>query len=113
MSTAEWIGLAVMFGGNAVLVGVLWGRITTRMDALDGKVAALEDIVKDVGYNSRRLEQVETDATRSFKMHAEHYGHAKDPDAHFTKREREELRIDLKEIKGDLKELLNRNGGPR
>ena len=113
MSTAEWIGLAAMFARNAILVGVLWGRITTRMDQLEKKVVSLEDTVKNAGYDTHRLEQLETDSARGFKMHAEHYAHEKDPDAHFTKREREDLTAHLQEIEKDLKELLNRNGGPR
>ena len=51
--------------------------------------------------------------TSHSRQHTIHHKHAKDEDAHWTKRERTDLDDKLCDMGADIKELLSRNGGPR
>lgn len=67
---------------------------------------ALATIIKSYGYDKRRMEDLEALVKKSLEQSKEHYDHAKDENAHWTKRERDEnsKKLDL------IVEMLSRRG---
>lgn len=73
-------------------------------------VVMVGTIAKILGRDSQRISSLEDRADTLARQSKEHYAHAADEDAHWTRRERKALQSDLGEMKADLKELLRRNG---
>lgn len=87
---ATWVGIAV-----SVSLAVL---------------AFVRSLGRDEAKTDARLKQVEQEQQRFLNYHMEHFEHAKDTEAHWNVRERDDLSKKLDEMGRDIKELLVRSG---
>ena len=68
-------------------------------------------VVKSYGYDKRRMEDLENKVRQHDRLHAKHFEHTVDQNAHFTPRERDELTKKLDLILDELIEMRKRKWG--
>ena len=71
-------------------------------------------IAKMFGWDSHRLKSLEDGQTKLFGQSKDHFEHTSDEDAHWTKREREQLTSDIGKIAAKCDEIIKfglRKGG--
>jgi tetrahydromethanopterin S-methyltransferase subunit G len=90
---AQWISLAIAIIGGLISGVAAFQRLSSRMDSIEEKVT-----------NILRANEA---------SNKDHYLHAEDEDAHWTKRERDALTKKLDEIHTEVRALGQRKYGDR
>lgn len=86
---AQWIALGITVAGLVISGAVLWGAMNERMKS------------------------TEKDILKLFAQSKEHFEHAQNEDAHWTKRERDDHKQKLDEIYQEVKNLAARIYGDK